>query len=149
LKNDQHEQNGVAPVRALCERLKVPAEYRELAIIVCREHLNIHRLPELRPATVHDLLTRCDAFRKPERIPLIALACEADKRGRLGLENTKYPQGCLLVALHAAASAINARDVVRAGLSGPDVGQMLRQARIQAIAEAASTFSKGANSINQ
>jgi len=148
-KHIQHEQNGVAPVRTLCERLKVPVEYRDLAIIVCREHLNIHRLPELRPATVHDLLTRCDAFRKPERIPLIALACEADNRGRLGFENTEYPQGRLLVSLHAAAIAINARDVVQPGLSGPDVGRILRQTRVQAIAEAASTFSRRVNSINQ
>jgi len=138
----QHEQAGVAPVCALCERLKVPVEYRDLAIIVCREHLNIHRLPELRPATVHDLLTRCDAFRKHERIALMALACEADKRGRLGFEDAAYPQGRLLVVLHAAAMGVNARDVVDSGVSGPEVGQMLRRARIRAIAEAASAFSQ-------
>jgi len=138
----QHEQAGLAPVRALCERLKVPVEYRDLAVIVCREHLNLHRLPELRPASIHDLLTRCDAFRKPGRIPLLVLACEADKRGRLGLEDTDYPQGCLLIALHAAAMAVNARDVVSPGVSGPEVGQRLRQARIQAIAAAKQAFSQ-------
>jgi len=138
----QHEQAGLAPVRALCERLKVPVEYRDLAVIVCREHLNLHRLPELRPATIHDLLTRCDAFRKPGRIPLLVLACEADKRGRLGLEDTDYPQGRLLIALHAAAMAVNARDVVSPGVSGPEVGQRLRQARIQAIAAAKQAFSQ-------
>jgi len=138
----QHEQAGLAPVRALCQRLKVPAEYRDLALIVCCEHLNVHRLAELRPATIHDLLARCDSFRKPERIPLIALACEADKRGRLGLENTEYPQGRLLLSVHAAASAINARDVIGPELSGPEVGQRLRQARIQAIAQAKRAFSQ-------
>jgi len=132
----RHEQAGIAPVRALCERLKVPAEYRDLAVIVCREHLNIHHLSELRPATVHDLLARCDAFRKPGRIPLLALACEADKRGRLGHEDTDYLQGRLLIALHAAALSINARDVIQPGMTGPEVGQALRQARIQAIAQA-------------
>jgi len=138
----QHEQNGVAPVRALCERLKVPVQYRELAVIVCREHLNIHRLHELRLATAHDLLARCDAFRKPERVPLIALACEADKRGRLGYAGSDYPQGPLLRALHAAAMAVNARDVVGQGVSGPDVGLRVRQARIQAMAEAKHAFSQ-------
>jgi len=138
----RHEQAGLAPVRALCERLKVPAGYRELALMVCREHLNLHRLPELRPATIHDVLTRCDAFRKPERIPRLVLACEADKRGRLGFEDTDYPQGGLLIALHAAAMAVNARDVVSPGVSGPEVGQRLRRARIQAIAAAKQAFSQ-------
>jgi len=132
----RHEHAGIGPVRSLCERLKVPFEYRDLAVIVCREHLNIHRLPKLRPATVHDLLTRCDAFRKPDRVPLLALACEADQRGRLGFEDTNYPQGHLLTALHTAAMAVNARDVVARGVRGPEVGAMLRQARIQAIARA-------------
>jgi len=129
----KHEQVGLAPVRALCERLKVPAEYRDLALIVCREHLNIHRLLELRPATIHDLFARCDGFRKPERIPLIALACEADKRGRRGSEHSDYPQGRTLLALHTAALAVTAREIARPGLTGPAVGHALRQARITAI----------------
>jgi len=136
----RHEQAGVAPVEALCERLKVPAEYRDLAVIVCREHLNIHRIGELRPATVHDLLTRCDAFRRPERVPLLALACEADKRGRQGSEGSAYPQARLLTAVHTAAAAVNARDVLRPGLKGPEVGAALRRARIAAIAQAAQSI---------
>jgi len=132
----QHEQAGITPVRGLCERLKVPVEYRDLALIVCREHLNIHRLSELRPATVHELLVRCDAFRKPDRVALIALACEADKRGRLGSKDSDYPQGRTLIAVHAAAMAINARDLARPELTGPKVGQALRRARIAAIAGA-------------
>ncbi|MEO6364855.1 MAG: multifunctional CCA addition/repair protein, partial [Luteimonas sp.] len=52
----QHEQRGIAPLRVLCDRLKVPGEHRGLAEIVCREHLNVHRLFELRDDTVHDLI---------------------------------------------------------------------------------------------
>jgi len=132
----QHEQAGLAPVRALCRRLKVPTEYRDLAVIVCREHLNIHRLHELRPATIHDLLTRCDAFRKPGRVALMALACEADKRGRLGSEDSDYPQARTLLAVHAAAAAVTARDLACPDLAGPEVGQALRLARIRAIGHA-------------
>ena len=68
-KHINHEHAGLAPVKAVCARYKVPNDYRELAVIACREHLNIHRIDELRPATVHDLLARCDGFRQPERIP--------------------------------------------------------------------------------
>ncbi|WP_202841385.1 multifunctional CCA addition/repair protein [Luteimonas saliphila] len=128
-----HEQAGLAPLRALCERLKVPLEHRDLAIVACREHLNVHRLAELRDATVHDLLVRCDAFRKPGRIARLALVCEADKRGRLGLEDAPYPQAAQLQRLHAAALAINARDLARDGLDGPAIGDALRKARVAAI----------------
>ncbi|WP_141454477.1 multifunctional CCA addition/repair protein [Pseudoxanthomonas sp. z9] len=131
-----HEQRGVAPVLALCERLKVPLEHRDLAVIACREHLNVHRLDELRDATVFELLSRCDAFRRPERITRLALVCEADKRGRLGNEDADYPQGPALVRLHAAAMAINARELAASGLSGPEVGEALKRARIAAIGAA-------------
>ena len=133
-----HEHAGVAPLRALCERLKVPAEHRELAIIACREHLNVHRIAELRDATVFDLLSRCDAFRKPERIAQLALVCEADKRGRGGMADSDYPQGRELQRLHAAAMAVSARDIDSENLSGPAIGEALKQARIATIARARS-----------
>ena len=132
-KHIGHEHGGVAPVRDVALRLKVPQEYGALAQIVCREHLNVHRLAEMRPEKVHDLLARCDAFRRPERVARIALVCEADKRGRLGLQDQPYPSGALLVRLHAAAMTVSATDAVAAGLEGPAVGEWLRRQRIAAI----------------
>ncbi|MET0581664.1 MAG: multifunctional CCA tRNA nucleotidyl transferase/2'3'-cyclic phosphodiesterase/2'nucleotidase/phosphatase, partial [Pseudoxanthomonas sp.] len=113
--------------------------HRELAIMACREHLNVHRLAELRDATVHELLARCDAFRKPERIAQLALVCEADKRGRLGSEDADYPQGRELLRLHAAAMAVTARDIDDETINGPAMGEALRKARIAAIAKARTT----------
>ena len=135
-KHVGHEHAGLAPLKALCERLKVPLEHRDLAVIACREHLNVHRFDELRDSTVHDLLLRCDAFRKPERIDRLATVCEADKRGRLGSEDAAYPQGDALRRAHAAAVAVNARDIATEGLSGTQVGEALRKARVAAISQA-------------
>ncbi len=131
-----HEQRGLKPLAALCERLKIPADHRQLAEAVCREHLNVHRIDELRDATVLELIQRCDGFRRPERIAQMALACECDKRGRLGFEDSDYPQRATLQRLHAAALAINARDLAAAGLSGPAVGEAVKKARIEAIGAA-------------
>ena len=131
-----HESAGVAPLRVLCERLKVPAAHRQLAEIVCREHLNVHRLFELRDRTVHELLARCDGFRQPTRVAQLALACEADKRGRAGLSDCEYPQRSELLRLHAAALAVRGADVAREGLEGPALGEALASARIAAIAAA-------------
>jgi tRNA nucleotidyltransferase (CCA-adding enzyme) len=135
-KHIGHEHSGVRPLRAVCGRWKVPAEFAAVAEIVCREHLNVHRLAELRPETVHDLIARCDGFRKPERIAQLAVACEADKRGRLGLAEADYPSGPLLRKLHAAAAAVSAGHAVATGLEGPAIGEWLRKARIAAIRDA-------------
>jgi tRNA nucleotidyltransferase (CCA-adding enzyme) len=129
-----HEHAGIAPIRALCERLKVPTEHRDLAIIASREHLNVHRLFELRDATVYELFSRCDALRKPERITQLALVCEADKRGRLGHEDDDYPQGRELCCLLEAALSVDAKHLAQQGLSGPQIGEALQKARIAAIA---------------
>ncbi len=128
-----HEHRGLAPLRALCDRLRVPTEHRQLAEMACREHLNVHRLLELKDSTVHDLLVRCDAFRKPARIAQLAVACEADKRGRAGLQDQAYPQAAELVRLHAAALAVRSDDIGAEGLQGPAFGAALRKARIAAI----------------
>jgi tRNA nucleotidyltransferase (CCA-adding enzyme) len=135
-KHIGHEHAGLAPLKALCERLKVPAAHRELAIMACREHLNVHRLDELRDATVLELLARCDAFRKPERIAQLARVCEADKRGRLGSSEHDYPQGRELQRLHAAALAVNARELAEGTLTGPEIGLALKKARLLAIQQA-------------
>jgi len=131
-----HEQRGLKPLAKLCERLKIPVDHRLLAEAVCREHLNVHRIDELRDATVLELIQRCDGFRRPERIAQLALACECDKRGRLGFEDSDYPQRATLQRLHAAALAINARDIATEGLQGPAIGEALKKARIAAISKA-------------
>lgn len=128
-----HEHNGLPAVEAVCARLKVPNEYRELALLACREHLNVHRLGALRGATLHDLIARCDGFRKPARIAQLAVVCEADKRGRLGCADIPYPEAKRLRRAHAAALAIDVRAIVARGISGPAVGEQLRRARIAAI----------------
>jgi tRNA nucleotidyltransferase (CCA-adding enzyme) len=129
-----HEQRGVAPLRQLAARLKVPAEHAALAELVCRHHLDVHRAFELRPATVLERLERLDAFRRPERLRPFLLACEADKRGRLGHAEDAYPQADFLRAAHAAARAVTAEPLLRQGLTGTAVGEAMRKARIEAIA---------------
>jgi tRNA nucleotidyltransferase (CCA-adding enzyme) len=128
-----HERRGVPLVEALCQRLRVPRHYRELAVLVCAEHLHCHRALELRPVTVLKLLERIDAFRRPERLADILLACECDARGRAGREDQAYPQAEYLRQAHAAAGAVPARRFAEQGLRGPEIAAALHQARISAI----------------
>ena len=133
-RHPAHEHRGVPPARELATRLKVPAEHRDLGLLVCEHHLVMHRLDELRPGTLMKLIERLDGLRKPERVRRFALACEADHRGRLGLSDRPYPQGQALLAALAAARSVNAAALVERGLNGPALGEALRQERIAAIA---------------
>jgi tRNA nucleotidyltransferase (CCA-adding enzyme) len=129
-----HEHRGLKPLAALCERLKVPVEYAQLAALTCRHHLDSHRALELKPATVLALLEAFDAFRRPERLEPFLVTCTADKRGRLQHEHDPYPQAAFLRAARDAARAVTAQPFVERGLTGSAVGEAIRRARIEAIA---------------
>lgn len=128
-----HEERSVALVQDLCARLRIPNEFRDLALAVARFHGHCHRIAELRPATVLQTLERLDAFRRPERFEQFLLACEADARGRAGLEDRPYPQAQRFRAARAAAAAVNPADVMAEGLSGAAIGKALQERRLQAV----------------
>jgi tRNA nucleotidyltransferase (CCA-adding enzyme) len=131
-----HEERSVTLVRRVCERLRVPTAFRELAEIVARYHGLCHRAAELRPATVLKLIEATDGLRRPERFEKFLLACEADLKGRTGLEFAPYPQAELLKRALGAAAAVSPRPLVAQGLDGEQLRDRLRAMRTEAIATA-------------
>lgn len=128
-----HEHRGVALVEQLCERLRVPADYRDLALLVTRYHGVYHRAEELRASTLLELLEHLDAFRRPQRVEQFLLACEADSRGRPGFEAQDFVQpGLIREALHIANS-VAVSEVIAAGFAGKAVGEELRRRRLAAL----------------
>ncbi len=131
-----HEARGVPLVKDLCRRLKVPKDYRDLAILVTGYHLHYHRVAELRPATLLETLEALDAFRRPERFEQFLLACEADSRGRLGFEDADFDQSRLFREAWQAAAAVRADELIAQGLQGKAIADALHQQRCQAISKA-------------
>ena len=115
----------------------MPADCRELAETVAREHGNVHRSAELGAAALVRLLDRCDAWRRPDRFADLLLACECDARGRLGFEDRPYPQRERLAKVLACARSVDTAAVAAAaaerGQSGPAIGEAIRRARIEAV----------------
>jgi tRNA nucleotidyltransferase (CCA-adding enzyme) len=132
-----HETAGVPLVDDVCRRFRVPNAVHDLARKVCARHLDCHRILQARPVTVMRLLENLDVFRNQDLLPDFLLACEADYRGRKGLQDRPYPQGAYLQKACLAANAILARDLDLQNVSGPAVGELLRQTRIEAISEVA------------
>ncbi len=132
-----HEERSARLLKGVCQRLRVPVDCREIADVVAREHGNIHRSSDFNPAAVVRLLERCDAFRKPERFADILLACECDARGRLGLAQSLYPQRPRLLQALTVAQAVAtdtvAADALAAGQTGPQIGEWIHRARVEAV----------------
>lgn len=132
-KHIAHEHRGVALVEQLCERLRVPRDYRDLAVLVTQHHGVYHRAEELRPSTLLELLERIDAFRRPERLEQYLLACEADSRGRPGFEDQHFPQPGIIRQAYHAAVQVSAKEAVEQGFSGKQVGEEVHRLRVGAI----------------
>jgi tRNA nucleotidyltransferase (CCA-adding enzyme) len=128
-----HEGKGAELVAALCARLRVPNDFRDLAVLVARYHAHCHRAAELTATTLLDTLQALDAFRQPERVEMFVLACEADARGRTGHADAVYPQADIFRRAYAAARAVDTAAVARAGGAGPQIGERIRRERINAI----------------
>jgi tRNA nucleotidyltransferase (CCA-adding enzyme) len=128
-----HEARSVKLVQAVCERLRVPSDCRELAVVVAREHGNVHRSESLDATAVMRLLDRCDAWRRPQRFSEMLLACECDARGRTGFEGRPYPQRERLQRALDAALAVDTASVsseaLARGWQGSAIGDAIRQAR--------------------
>lgn len=135
-KHIAHESRGVPLVEALCDRYRIPNDYRELAVIVTKYHLHYHRAAELRDNTFLETLEALDAFRRPERFELFLLACEADSRGRTGFEEQDFEQPGIYRNVFNAAQAINAKELVAKGLQGKEIKDELKKQRILAIKQA-------------
>jgi tRNA nucleotidyltransferase (CCA-adding enzyme) len=132
-----HEQRSVELIERLCERLPVPNRFRDLALLVARHHGTVHKAAELKPQTVLRVITAADGLRQPERFDEMLRACEADARGRKGLEQRGYPQADRLRAALRAAKAVDAAKVkAERGLDGEALGLALHDERLAAIKRA-------------
>jgi len=129
-----HERLGLAPLRALTARLRVPKAHAELGALVVRHHGQALRAREMRPSRLLDLLTRLDALRRPQRLDGFLLACQADYQGRPGYEDRPYIPGSYLRGALEAALAVQGRDLAAEGYRGAALGEELRRRRLAALA---------------
>ncbi len=137
-----HEERGAEHARTVSERLKAPAECRDLAVLVAREHGRLARIAELRPATVVKILERCDALRRPERFLLMLDACACDHLGRgnrtsdssdTDTANTPWPPAAHWQAALAAVRGVDAGAIARACADKAHIPERIHAARIDAL----------------
>lgn len=134
-----HETLGLKPIKALCQRLKVPRNATDLGCLTSEFHTHVHRAFSLKPSTLLKTLERLDAYRRPQRFQQFLLACKADSRGRTGFESIPYFQADYFQAAFEASSRIAVPDLLKTSpvpagkASGPHIQSLLREARLKAI----------------
>ena len=129
-----HEARGVKPIKDLCERFKIPNAYRDLAVLVSRFHLHVHRAFELKPSTIVELFENLDLFRKPKRLEKVLLACQADYQGRRGFTQRPYPQADYLRKAYEAALSVSAKEVIQGKeYPGDVIKEKVHQARVGVV----------------
>jgi tRNA nucleotidyltransferase (CCA-adding enzyme) len=113
-------------ISALCQRLRVPADCRDLAVMTAREQGVVRQAAELDAEAIVTLFERCDAFRKPDRFTQMLPAAECN-----ALAETQAPR--LLRALEAAR-AVNAGAIAtQCAGDRARIPQAVHAARIAAV----------------
>jgi tRNA nucleotidyltransferase (CCA-adding enzyme) len=129
-----HEQRSEQLLEDLCDRFPVPNRFRDLAKHVARHHGTVHRAAELKAQTILKVIMEVDGLRQSDRFEEFLLACEADARGRLGLEERPYPQAeRFRTALHAARGIDATKVRLERRLEGEALGKALHDERLAAI----------------
>jgi tRNA nucleotidyltransferase (CCA-adding enzyme) len=128
-----HETLGLPRINELCQRLRIPNDCKDLALLASEYHQLIHKAFELRPVTLQKLFDGIDLWRKPERLELLLTCCMADLRGRTGFEQADYPQADYLRTLATAARRVDIKSLVAQGHQGEAMRSAVAAARLQAI----------------
>lgn len=135
----RHEQLGLKLQMAITKRIKVPNEYSQLAALVCEHHTKLHRVMQFKSNTLLELLEALDATRRPERLDKFLLACEADARGRTGLEDRNYPQREYLLSMLDAINSIDVKSLLASNPSAQP-NAVIKKHQLQMIEEAKKAF---------
>jgi tRNA nucleotidyltransferase (CCA-adding enzyme) len=128
-----HEQKGIRLAESMSERLRAPADCRDMAVLAARYHGVVHRAAELRPETLLDLLLATDALRRPERLAWLLRACEADALSRPGRSGESYAPARWMNEALAAVKAVDAGAIARDSADPAKLPARIREARIDAL----------------
>jgi tRNA nucleotidyltransferase (CCA-adding enzyme) len=129
-----HEKKTVRLINQMAKRLRIPKQYRDIAVLVGQYHTHVHRVFELKPGTMLDMFERIDIFRKPERLHPFLLACKADSLGRKGFEQHDYPQADFVEKCAVSLQQINTRRISEQFDDGKQIADAIRRERLQVLA---------------
>lgn len=130
-----HGSLGLSAIKAMCLRLRIPNECRDLALLVSEHHSVIHNAFELKASTLVKLMDKNDAWRKPQRFQQMLQCCVADSKGRTGFEDKDYPSADYVWQAFQIAAEVDVQTIIEKGVKGAEIKTALSAARIDALKE--------------
>lgn len=141
---------ALAPLQQLCQRLRVPNDCKDLAVLACQYVSWLMRADRLSAQELQTLFDSIDLWRKPERLPLLLCCAQAAQlaadRHPLGCQNdslpmtvtaesahSPLPQAAYLTAIATAARAVDIKSLVAQGFQGEAMRSAVAKARLTAI----------------
>jgi tRNA nucleotidyltransferase (CCA-adding enzyme) len=130
-----------AELEALCERLRVPTDHRDLAVLAARMHERLRATAGTDAPLAADpdgmltLLEHADAWRRPERFGRwLEVWCARASAESHPLAQVDRDAARLAAAQHASAAVhLDATDL--AARRGPEIAALLHQRRLAALRE--------------
>jgi tRNA nucleotidyltransferase (CCA-adding enzyme) len=131
-----HEQRSVDLLKVVCKRLRVPNDCKILAHIVAKFHGKLHAVSHMKASTIVTFLTELDAFRQPSRFYTYLQACEADSRGRTGMEQCELKEAAMLQQAYRLAAGVDTGAVAQQFTDVNQIKSAVFEARISAVKSA-------------
>ena len=128
-----HEERGVVLIKAFCNRLRIPRNHRELAVLVSRFHSKAHRANEMKPASLVKLFQDTDAFRRRKRFNEFLEACAIDATGRLGLQDVDYSQAERMRRALDIVLGVDMKELIEQGFEGDALAKALFETRVETL----------------
>jgi tRNA nucleotidyltransferase (CCA-adding enzyme) len=113
--------------------LRIPKKYQSLALAVAEYHLHMHKMFELRPQTILNMLEKTRSLMDDQRAQQVAQCCIADARGRTGFEDRDYTQAALFIKFQQAAKSVNGGEIARHYSDGVEIQKAIHDARLVEI----------------
>lgn len=139
----KHEVNGIPLVEAVSKRFKIDNYTKNLAVVVCKNHLNVHKVFELKASSILKLLIQLNALREGTLLRDVLTCCYADAVGRgEEYEDEEYLQKDFLSELAVELKNLCLNDLIDK-YEGKKLGEMIQHKRIMFIKKAKAEFNHG------
>ena len=128
-----HEEKAVALLKAMCERLRVPGDCRDLGVLCARWHGEVHQAESLGAQRLLALFDGADALRRPERFRELVAACACDHHGRSGCDDVPYPPYEHLLLTLIRLQNIDQAAIAKSVAVPSDIPTAIHQAKLSAL----------------
>lgn len=132
LSTDEHNACHIL-IQQFCQRLKIPNNCRDLAILSCRYHSSIHQIATTEAHDIVHLFDSLEVWRKPNNLHNLLTVCAACYHGYSQFEQCDYPQAQIALYYYQNALKADVQQIIAAGYQNQQIRKQLTLRRIELV----------------